>query len=679
MGKTKTGKNHIPFRLNVLFFAVFVLFSLLILRLGYIQIVQGDEFESDLEESTSETARIDAPRGLMYDRNGELLVDNELALSLTYTNKQSVTTEERLDIARRLSELVTIETDEDSDLDDEINRRTKQDFWIATHPEDAEDLITQEDRDEVEEDELYELQLNRISDEQLSDVDDELEVVYIWGEMMSGYYDSPQRIKKNISRDEAHSISERLDNLPGVDILRDANRQYIYDDEFPDYFGSINSIPRENLDEYIAKGYARSDEVGTSFLEEEYEAELRGKKGEISSNEANNGQEETNGSRGNDLILSIDMALQQEVDAIINEEIGGDTGSFINDANAYVVMMEPDTGEILAADGYTDQLGVTSRSYEMGSTVKAATVMLGLETGAVDEYTVINDRPLDLPSTPEISSVSNLGPVNYRSALAESSNIYMSYVAMNMAGYQPGITQGWNSTQYIQAYNTFRYYYEQFGLGTTTGVDLPSESTGIDGGIGRPGSLLYLSFGQFDTYTPMQLAQYASTIANDGYRLKPHFVREIREPNPDKSELGSVLKQFEPDVMNKVDIDNNYIDMVQEGLWSAVNTQSGTAYGYFQGTDYEAAGKTGTAQVSVRLENSDSTVDGNNQAFIGYAPYDDPEVTVAVIVPNVYKSSDGGTSGIANTIARRSLDAYFDMKEEREEIEPQGESVDEEE
>ncbi|RSL30971.1 penicillin-binding protein 2 [Salibacterium salarium] len=668
MGKIKTGKNHIPFRLNVLFFAVFVLFSLLILRLGYIQIVQGDEFESDLEESASETSRIDAPRGLMYDRNGELLVDNELALSLTYTNEQDVTTEERLNIARRLSDLITIETDDDTNLDDEINLRTKQDYWIASHPDAAKELLTQEDRNELEEDELYERQLDRISDEQLSDLDDELEVVYIWGEMISGYYDSPQRIKKNITRNEAHSISERLDNLPGVDILRDADRQYIYEETFPDYFGSINSIPRENLDEYLAKGYARSDEVGTSFLEEEYEAELRGKKGEISSND--NGKEETNGSRGNDLILSIDMALQQKVDAIINEEIEATPGSFINDQNAYVVMMEPETGEILAADGYQDQLGVTSKSYEMGSTVKPATVMLGLETGVVDQYTVVNDRPLDLPSTPTISSVTNLGLVDYRAALARSSNIYMSYVAMNMAGYQPGVDQSWNYTEYHQAYNTFRYYYEQFGLGKTTGIDLPSESTGIDGGIMSPGKLLYLSFGQFDTYTPMQLAQYVSTIANDGYRMQPQLVKEIRQPNPNKDELGSILKQFEPNIMNKVDIDNNYIDMAQSGMWSVVNEQRGTASSYFQGTEYEAAGKTGTSEVSVRREGTDSVVSGNNQAFIGYAPYDNPEVTVAVIVPNVYKSSDGGQSGIANRIAKKSLDAYFNMQDDREELEP---------
>ncbi|MGY4690293.1 peptidoglycan D,D-transpeptidase FtsI family protein [Salibacterium sp. K-3] len=658
MANKKSGNNHVPFRLNLLFFAVFLLFSLLIFRLGYIQIVQGDEFESDLEESSSEQqARIDAPRGLMYDRNGEIVVDNELALSLTYTNKQSVSSKERLKIADRLSELITIETDEDETLDDKLDKRTKQDYWIATHPKKAENLVTAEEREEAEEEdnELYNLQLDRITEEQLSSLDDELKKAYIWGQMVSGYYDTPYRIKKDLTRNEAHKISERLDSLPGVDILRDAQRQYLYEDAFPDYFGNIGSIPREQLDEYLAKGYARTDEVGTSFLEQQYENDLRGKKGSITDGDTSNGR------RGNDLVLSIDMALQQEVDTIIQEEMDALSGSFINEPNAYIVMMEPDTGQVLAAAGYQDQLGVTAKSYEMGSTVKPATVMLGLDTGAVNQYTTIVDQPLSLPSTPTISSVYNMGPVNYYDAIVQSSNIYMSYVAMNLAGYQPGINQSWASTTYSQAFDTFRYYYDQFGLGATTGIDLPTESTGITGGNTPPGSLLYLSFGQFDTYTPLQLGQYVSTIANDGYRMQPRLVEEIRHPNPDKDELGAVKKQFEPNIMNKIEVDNQYIDMVQEAMRGVVNESNGSAYSDFQGAEYTAAGKTGTAEITLRQQSSGASVDGVNQAFISYAPYDDPEVTAAVIVPGLHESSD-----VAKTIARRALDTYFNLKENPE-------------
>ncbi|WP_240376652.1 penicillin-binding transpeptidase domain-containing protein [Bacillus piscicola] len=669
MTKLKNGKNHIPFRLNVLFFAVFLLFSTLVLRLGYIQIVQGDDFERDLEQSTSEVSRVDAPRGLMYDRNGELLVDNELTLSLTYTNKRDVTEEERIKIAKELSELINVEEKELKRLPE----RNKKDYWLATHPDEAQKLITQEDKEKVEEEEeLYELQLARITDEKLRALEGERETIFIWGEMISGYYDAPQRIKKGLTRDEAHSIGERLDKMPGVDILRDANRKYLYEDAFPRFFGRTGPIPRENIAEYIAKGYNRSDEVGTSFLEEYYEKTLRGKKAVVKAKTTEEeSTTETNGSRGNDLILSIDMALQQEVENIIDQEVGRSSGSFINSPQAYVVMMEPDTGEILAISGYTDHLGTVANSYEMGSTVKVATVALGLQTGVVGPGTVIYDQPIKLPYTPEISSVGTLGPVNYLSALERSSNVYMAQIAMKLAGYQYGVSQSWNTAQYHKAYETFRYYYSQFGLGVETGIDLPSETTGINGGKANPGNLLYLSFGQFDTYTPMQLAQFVATIANDGYRMKPRLVKGIREPNTNKNELGPVKKQFEPTVLNKVEINDAYIKMVQQGMWRVTNGSRGTARSYFTNTPYTVAGKTGTAQFRTRQESTNRLVDGNNQAFVGYAPFDNPEVSIAVVVPGVYKS---GRSGISHTIARRSLDAYFDLQKKRPDLEPNEET-----
>ncbi|SFE29798.1 peptidoglycan D,D-transpeptidase FtsI family protein [Alteribacillus iranensis] len=658
MSQSKNGKNHIPFRLNVLFFAIFLLFSTLILRLGYIQIVQGDDFERDLEQTASEVTRVDAPRGLMYDRNGELLVDNKLTLSLTYTNKRDVSEEERVDIASKLATIIEVDKDEL----EKIPERNKKDFWLTTHPEEAKELITEADEEQAEdEDELYDLQLARITDEHLRDLNDELKTVYIWGEMISGYYNAPQRIKKGLTREEAHTISERLDKMPGVDILRDADRQYLYEDAFPRFFGQTGAIPRENLQEYLAKGYNRSDEVGTSFLEEYYESTLRGKKAEISSEEENTG-EETNGSRGNDLVLTIDIDLQQDVESIIDQVVGGNTGSFINDPEAYAVVIEPDTGDILAVSGYSDHLGTVSSSFEMGSTVKAATVLVGLETGVVTPGTYIYDAPINLPYTPEISSVVNLGNVNYLTALERSSNVYMAHIAMRLAGYHYGSSQTWNTEKYHEAYEIMRYYYSQFGLGVKTGVDLPSESTGINGGKANPGNLLYLSFGQFDTYTPMQLAQYIATIANDGYRMQPRLVKEIHEPNTNKDAMGPVKKQFMPNVLNRIEIDPQYIDMVQQGLWRVTNGSRGTARSYFADTEYTSAGKTGTAQIKIRQESTNHLIDGNNQAFVGYAPYENPEVAVAVIVPGVYKS---GQSGMANTIAKRALDAYFDLKEKR--------------
>ncbi|WP_252314836.1 penicillin-binding protein 2 [Sinobaca sp. H24] len=672
MASRKTRKSHLPKRLNVLFFAVFILFSALILRLGFIQIVQGDSFEQDLEEASEPVTRIDAPRGVMYDRNGEIAVDNQLILSLTYTNSSSVSDEERLDIAERLSGYMEMDTDS-------ITDRDLRDYWLITREEEAEALLSEEEMAAAGEngEDPYDLQLEKITEEQLSDIQGtELETVAVWREMISGYNDSPQRVKENLTREEAHEVSVRLEELPGVDLLRDSNRQYVFDESFPGFFGSVGSIPRETIDEYLALGYDRSDLVGTSFLEEEYESALRGVKGELlDAEEALGNGAETTGRRGNDLVLSVDMALQQDLETIVDEQVGGQSGNFVNEEDAYAVMIEPSTGEVLAASGYQDQVGTVSSSFEMGSTVKMATVLAGLQEGVVTADTYINDTPIDLPGTPSISSASNsIGSVNYLGALERSSNIYMSEIAMRLADYERGST--FNTANVQEAYDTMRYYYNQFGLGTETGIDLPSESSGISGGYGDPGNLLYLSFGQFDTYTPMQLAQYVSTIANDGYRVEPHFVKEVRHSNPDKSNMGSISQQIEPSIMNKIDIDDEYIDMAQEGMLEVVEGSNGTARSYFSDAPYEIAGKTGTAQVTVRNEGT-GELDSNaaNQAFVGYAPYDNPEVAIAVIVPYTYLEENGGRNGVANTIAREAMDAYFELKEERPEIDPENEDV----
>ncbi|WP_100398338.1 peptidoglycan D,D-transpeptidase FtsI family protein [Bacillus sp. FJAT-44742] len=659
MPKLKQKKNHVPYRLNVLFFGVFILFSALILRLGFVQIVEGENYIRDLEGTNSASARIDAPRGLMYDRHGNIAVNNELVLSLTYTNRPGVSNEERIEVAERLSEFIEVDIDKVTDRD-------LRDFWLITNEEEAQELITPEELSALEDNELYQLQLERIPDGELESFSQaDMKVAAIWREMTGGYHHSPHRVKQGIEVEEAHQISERLDELPGVDLYRDAQRNYVYGDTFPRFFGSTGSIPREGIDSYLARGYDRSDEVGTSFLESQYEEVLRGQKGVLEAGSGNlaNATVENPGKRGNDLVLTLDMELQQEVENIIKEEVESSQGTFINDPEAYVVMMEPQTGDILSIAGYGDHLGAVSRSFEAGSTVKAATVAVGLETEVIQPGSIIHDRPISLPQTPTMRSVRNMGSINELTALERSSNIYMAEIAMRMAGYDYGRECCWEDVE--GAYQTFRNYFNQFGLGIETGIDLPSESTGIVGSGNMPGNLLYLSFGQFDTYTPLQLAQYISTIANDGYRMQPRLVKEIRQPSEDNDSLGPISSQLEPKVLNRVDIQPEYLDRVQEGLWRVMNGSQGTARSHFSSANYVAAGKTGTAQISVRSDRTGNVVQGNNQALVGYAPYENPEVAFAVIVPYVQRDTSGGRTGLANTIARKSLDAYFELKEER--------------
>ncbi len=665
-------------RLNVLFFAVFILFSVLILKLGMVQIVQGQEFVKELEQTSNTTARIDAPRGIMYDRYGNIVVDNELELSVTYTNpSRSTSSETILRLARELEEMIDVDTDR-------ITERDKRDFILLLMTEEERyKLVTREERKELENaSDEYGLEVERVSEEALQALtEQDLRVLAIYREMSRGYANAPQRIKRGITDEEAHQLSENLYRLPGIDIQRDSRRNYVYGNSFRSLFGSTGSIPKEQLDNYVSKGYDRSDFVGTSFLELQYENVLRGQKAVIESITSSSGgdaiESATNerlGQRGNDLVLSVDMELQQQLEKIIEEEMKKAGNSFILDRSAYGVLMDPRTGDILAMSGFsdsvgrnsddkTDHIGNVTKAFEMGSSIKAASVLTGFESGVTYPGKTFNDRPIRLPSTPEKKSVRNYGWVNDQKALEVSSNVYMFEIGMLMAGCQYPNNCRWTNLQ--AAYDEVRYSFSQFGLGAETGIDLPSTSTGLIGKSEVPGNLLDLMIGQYDTYTPLQLAQYISTIANDGYRAQPRLVTEIREPIADRTNQGAVVQKFEPTILNRIDMSDEYISRVQQGLRNVMT--SGTASGRFSNKSYQPAGKTGTAQVRVAVGEGDNRrlVDGNTQTLVGYAPFNNPEVAFAIIVPNVKLERNGGRQGMAQEIASKALDAYFELKEVR--------------
>lgn len=657
----KKKKSHVPTRLNILFFIVFALFSIVILRLGMVQIVNGEDYLNELKRTTNLSARIDAPRGLMYDRYGRIVVDNDLELSITYTNSSiHVPDEEKLTVARKLAQLIEVDTKS-------VTERDMKDFWILTRPEKALEKVSKEERKELNDKEQYLLTLERITKEDLDEIsDEEMQVLAIKREMDRGYALAPQRIKQGVTLEEAHIVGENLADLPGVDILRDATRLYPYGDVFRSFFGKVGPIPREKLDYYLARGYEHSDIVGTSYLELQYEDALRGQKAVIESI-TNQGRiigesEEKLGSRGNDLVLTIDIELQQKVEEIVQREVNASRGSFIGNPSAYVVMLNPQTGEIYAMAGYDDHTGVVNNSFVMGSSVKGATVLAGYQSGAIQPGQVFYDSPIMLPGTPPFKSVRNWGAVNDIKALEVSSNVYMGYIAMRMAGYDYGSKCCWSKLE--EGYDNMRYYFSQFGLGVETGIDLPQEAIGFNGGIQQPGNLLHLSIGQFDTYTPIQLAQYVSTLANGGYRMKPQLVKEIREPSINKEELGRVVYQFEPVVLNRVDMKDELIQRVRTGFRQVIVGANGTGRS-FANLPYEVAAKTGTAEVHVPIRTAQGTISqkGNNQTLAGWAPYNDPELAFAVVVPHVRLNGD---TMLSRKITQGILDAYFELKESRQ-------------
>ncbi|MCF6408487.1 peptidoglycan D,D-transpeptidase FtsI family protein [Pseudalkalibacillus salsuginis] len=661
MEAKKKKKSHVPFRLNILFLAVFLLFTTLILRLGVVQIVYGDSFKAEAERQENVTAKLDAPRGKMYDRYGRVVVDNEPVFSITFTRTDNMKPDEMYQIAKKLSGYIEKDTDE-------LTKRDKKDFYLSYRADQRkiyEKLLTKKEMDELNDKEQYLLVIDRLEADELNLSKEDKEIAAIWREMIRGYSLTPQRVKVDVPQKEIAVVSEHLEEFDGkIDIKPDAQRTYPYEGTLKSIFGKVGQIPSELIDGYVLEGNDRNDLVGTSFLEEQYESVLRGTKTKINYVTDKSGNPigkpiEDQGSRGQDIILTFDMELQKRVEKIVEREILDARQKYAANnklSSSFVIMANPHTGEIYSMVGkvledgkFQDApFGNVYNQYPMGSTVKGATVLTGYQTGVIEPGTVLYDTPLELPGTPIKKSYRNMGYVNDIEALQQSSNVYMFRIAMRIAGYDFENKRGFNNRQ--EAFETMRYYFNQFGLGVPTGIDLPYEDDGYNGGSQALGNLMDMGIGQFDTYTPMQMVQYISTIANGGYRMQPHLLKEIKKPGISADEQGDTAYEFQPNILNRIDMKPEWIERVQKGLYMVMNTTKGTAGSYFKNTKgYEAAGKTGTAQY-----------DGDSYllSLVGYAPYDNPEVAFVVVSPYAEEG------GINNKIGRAILDAYFDIKKE---------------
>jgi len=647
--KMNKKKNRtIIFRLNALFFTVFTLFAILILRLGFVQIVYGEEYKKASAATTTTNYTWNTPRGTIYDREGRSLVENDPIYTLTYTDSADQSDKSTYEIAEKLASIIEVDISK-------VKDRDKKDYWISKNRSEALKKLTDNELEELEDDEIYQLQLERITDDEIASLSDTEIEIYKIKSILDSSSASVKRIKEGLTTEEFARVNEQLDNLPGVDVKLDSQRKYIYGDTFKQLFGSIAHIPEESADLYTAAGYELSDLVGKSFLELQYESVLKGTKEEQSYTKDRTGGVTDSvttkkGQTGKDLVLTLDIDLQQQVDAILEEELKKETTA----EAAYVVMMNPKTGEILSLSGKrrdgskisNETYGTIYNSYAMGSAVKGATVLTGFETGVISPGDVFLDAPITIGSTTK-KSWRTMGLINDLTALERSSNVYMFHIAMKIAGYDYSTKKGFSDPE--GAYETMRNYFAQFGLGVETGIDLPNEGTGYNGGVQRLGNLMDLAIGQFDTYTPLQLAQYISTIANDGYRMQPHLMKEVHDPDHTSEESGEVIQAFEPKVLNRISMSQAYIERVQEGLRRVMSGSQGTAASSFTGVSYNPAGKTGTAQVW------NGSGYNYNLTLVGYAPYDNPEIAMSVVVTNV----GNGNSTINKNIGRRILDAYF--------------------
>ena len=677
--KKKKKKSHIPFRLNLLFLIVFFSFIALISRLAYIQLVKGDEFVALVQRTETTTAKKSVPRGSIYDSQGRILVGNKPKLAINYTRPADVKASTMLETAKKLTTLISVDASE-------LKERDLKDYWVATNPDKIDSLLTAEEKKRIAKENLstsktYEMQLEHIPADELNYSDAEKQVIAIFTKMNSAYALSTVTLKnEGVTEQEVAKISERLGELRGVDVDSDWDREYPMGDMLKTILGTVSSektgLPSDKVKSLLAQGYSLNDRVGTSYLEEQYETVLSGTKTVVKSQTNTKGEvvnttETYPGKGGSNLVLTIDTEFQKKIEEIAKKSVEEMTDPAAD--RVYIVVMNPKNGDILGITGKKkkfdenfhstgvedDALGAINNSFGMGSVVKPATVLSGYMDGAITlEDNTIVDEPIEFEaSKPKSSWFNRNGKMELTDldALERSSNVYMIKLAMKMGG-QTTYEKGGRLNINLSLFDKLREYYAQFGLGVRTGIDLPNEGKGYNGGTANAFSALDFAFGQFDLYTPLQLAQYMSTIANGGTRIAPRLVKEIHETSPSGG-IGNLEDVVPTKIMNSIPVSKEILDHIKEGLYRVTHGENGTSATTFRTYSPQVAGKTGTTEAFYSGPNPAYTNEAvENSTFISYAPYDNPEIVVAVVAPYF---KDGYPSDYAAKVAKQVYDAYF--------------------
>lgn len=613
-----------------------------------------------------------APRGRIYDRNYNLLVDNESVPIIYYQKSKNITVSEELNLAYQIIEHIELDISK-------LNIRNLKEFWLANHQEEAASRITTEEYEKLKRrvltnSDIENLKIDRITEEDLNSYNEhDKEAAYLYYLMNRGYSYEEKIIKEDASDDEFSYFSENNDRLNGFNTKITWKRKYLYGDTFKTILGSVGSIPKEQKEEYLKKGYALTDKVGISNIEKQYEDLLKGTQAKYLKKSNQMLEKISDAKRGNDIVLSIDIHLQMEVDNIIEEQLirAKSEANTKYLTKTYVIIQRPNTGEILAMSGRElYQKGNSYGSYDItpyaltdpmapGSVVKGASMLVGYNTGSVQIGEVMTDECIKIKNLPKKCSSHQVGRLNDIIALAESSNVYQFKIAMRVAkaNYQ------YNEPLVIDenAFDVYRNTFHEFGLGVRTEIDLPVESLGYSGKNRAPDLLLNYAIGQYDTYTPIQLSQYITTIASNGKRLKPQLLKEVYEPTKN-DELGKLAYKIEPITLNTVTTEEKYLKRVQEGFRAVMTIGLGKNV---MGDAPDPAGKTGTSE-SFMDTNGDGKIDTEtvSNAFVGYAPYDNPEMTITVTSPDVEDPNTNVSfhSYVNRRIARMISNRYFEME-----------------
>lgn len=474
---------------------------------------------------------------------------------------------------------------------------------------------------------------------------------------------NPYVFANDISKSTMYRIVENSSVFPGVDIETVPVREYVSGDLASHLIGTVGPIYAEQYEELKEKGYAMNDTVGKSGIESALEEELRGKSGVRTLLKDKNGtvleeEETTAPTPGNSVVLTIDSDLQRVAQTALAEKVEelrarptATTNGHDVKSGAAVVLDVKNGGVLTCASWPSYDLADFSKNYDQllkdpdnplfnralngafacGSTMKPGIALAALTEGTITPSSSISCGYIyDFYDDYKPRCMGRHGSINVVTALTKSCNIFFYDVGRRMGADQ------------------MLKYCRLYGFGSATGVEVGEskgtlvtpESRAAAGSIWTAGDNLQLAIGQNGLYTPIQLASYAMMIANDGVRYKTHLVHSVRRYD------NTAEKVVEPQVAATAGWSKQAMDTVRAGMVNVV--KAGTAYSSFGTAKYTVAAKTGTAQTGVKGQS-------DHGVFIAYAPVENPEIAIAVVM-------ERGTSSSAAQVARKITDAYFDSK-----------------
>ncbi len=642
-------------------------------KLYSLQIINGEGYLEASNMRSTSVVKEKAPRGDIKDRNGKTLVTNREGYSLLWIK----TAAEDKEINEMLLKIVDILAESGYEFSDSLPISAYPYEFTFKNDEEKAEWFKSKRRLEstMTAKEVIAFYQNEVFDFEDTIPDDKLRAVLgiRYDAEMSGFsYSTPYTLATDVDIEVIMKVKERGGEFPDIEVSRDYFRQYEFASLAAHTLGRIGKIYKEEYAELKEKGYAMNDYVGKQGIEKICEEDLRGTDGTAVPNAIDGellGVKTKNAEAGNYVVLTLDSDLQMTAEESLKKTIesislsGQDKGlqkGADADAGAAVVI-DVNNGEVLTLATYPsynietfneDYSELSNRedkplwnraisgTYSPGSTFKPLTAISALETGAVtiEEKLMCNGiyrffKDYQPKCWIYLDNGLSHGWENVTKAIEDSCNLYFYE-----AGRRTGI-------------DAIADYASRFGLGEYTGIELKEEAKGSmaspaykeklegEGAEWYGGDTIQASIGQsYSHFTPLQIANYIATLVNGGTRYRPHIIKSVH-----RSSDGTELKRTGAVMEDRITMNPENLAAVKQGMYGVVD--EGSASRVFRNYGISVGGKTGTAQ--------GSTQESNTALFVAFAPYEKPEIAVAVVIEH-------GVRGVnAAGVAKDIFDEYF--------------------